>query len=222
MSHNPFITGARIGAEGEPVIVIDGFHPEPESLILTASMAVYGDPGRFYPGVRAPAEPGHLQACQGVLAEVLRRGFGLSGARLAETSYSLVTTRPEDLAPIQRLPHFDGTDPNRIALLHYLTGPEAAGTAFYRQRETGFETVTADRLEVFKAALHRGYPEGPPQRYFAGGDHHFEQIHTVEARFNRAVIYRGVTLHSGLIPEDFGFTANPADGRLTINTFLEG
>lgn len=222
MAYDPFITGLRMGAEGEPLIIIDGFHPDPDGLIDAASKAAYGDPGKHYPGVRAKAPPGHLQPCQAVLAEVLGGGFGLAGARLAETSFSLVTTPPDALAPIQRLPHFDGTDRGRIALLHYLTGPEEAGTAFYRQRETGYETITQDRLDAYRAALHRAYPEGPPAGYFSGGDHHFEQIQTVEARPNRAIIYRGVTLHSGLIPDDFAFAASPAEGRLTINTFLEG
>ena len=222
MRYDPFITGARLGAEGEPLIIIDGFHPDPDGLIDAASKAAYGDPGKHYPGVRAKAPPGHLQPCQAVLADVLRGAFGLTGARLSATSYSLVTTPPDALAPIQRLPHFDGTDPGRIALLHYLTGPGAAGTAFYRQRETGFETITDDRLAPYRDALHRAYPDGPPQQYFAGGDHHFEQIHAVEARFNRAILYRGVTLHSGLIPDDFAFAANPQAGRLTLNTFLEG
>ncbi len=222
MAYDPFISGVRLGSEGEPLIVIDGFHPDPEALVAAASAAAYGDAGKYYPGLRAKAPPLHLQPCQGVLAEVLQRGFGLTGARLAETSYSLVTTAPDALAPIQRLPHFDGTDRRRIALLHYLTGPEEAGTAFYRQRETGFETVTDDRLERYEDALQRGYPDGPPPGYFAGDDHHFQEIHRVGARFNRAVIYRGVTLHSGLIPGGFSFAATPKDGRLTINTFLEG
>lgn len=221
MAHDPFITGRRMGAEGELLIIIDDFHPDPEALIKAASTQSYGDPGKFYPGVRAAADPQHLQPCQAVLAEVLSKGFGAPGVRLAESSYSLVTAAPDSLAPIQRIPHFDGTDPNRLALLHYLTGPEEAGTAFFRQRPTGFEIITEDRFATYKSALDEAYPKGPQSGYFVGGDDHFEQIDQVEAKYNRAVLYRGLTLHSGIIPEGFTFAQNPREGRLTINSFLE-
>lgn len=221
MAHDPFITGRRMGREGELLIIIDDFHPDPESLIEAAAAQTYGDPGKFYPGIRAPAAPQHLAPCQAVLAEVLSKGFGAPAVRLSETSYSLVTTAPDALSPIQRIPHFDGTDPNRFALLHYLTGPEEAGTAFFRQRPTGYETVTEDRFAHYKRALDEAYLQGPQSGYFVGGDDHFEQIDGVEARPNRAVLYRGLTLHSGIIPAGFSFAANPREGRLTLNTFLE-
>ena len=73
-----------------------------------------------------------------------------------ETYFSIVTTPPEALAPIQRLPHVDGLEPDRIAILVYLSGAEQGGTAFYRQRSTGFETVNAARFPAFEAALKAG------------------------------------------------------------------
>src|SRR5256885_8792614 len=51
----------------------------------------------------------------------------------------MVTTRPSDLSPAQRAPHFDSPDPRYYALLHYLRVPPGSGTAFYRQRSTGIE-----------------------------------------------------------------------------------
>lgn len=221
MTHDPFITGRRMGREGEPLVIIDDFHPDPEGLIADAAARKFGHGGAYYPGVRAPAPAAHLQPCQRVLGEVLSGAFGVSGARLAETSYSLVTTRPADLSAIQRLPHYDGLAEDRIAVLHYLTGPEAAGTAFFRHRPTGFETITEDRFRAYRDALSRDYPGGPPPGYFTG-DAVFDAIDQVEAKFNRAVVYRGVTLHSGLIPDRFSFSADPRSGRLTVNTFLEG
>lgn len=221
MTHDPFITGRRMGREGQPLIIIDGFHPDPDALIADAASREFGHAGKYYPGVRADAPAEHLQPCQGVIGEVLSRAFGYAGARLAETTYSMVTTRPEDLSAIQRLPHYDGLDENRIALLHYLTGPEDAGTAFFRHRSTGFEIITEERFPAYRDALKGEYPDGPPAGYFSG-DEVFERIDEVEPRFNRAVIYRGLCLHTGLVPETHTFQANPRTGRLTINTFLNG
>lgn len=47
---------------------------------------------------------------------------------------------PPVLAPIQRLPHVDGLEAERIAILIYLSGTARGDTGFYRQRATGFET----------------------------------------------------------------------------------
>lgn len=221
MAHDPFITGRRMGQERQPLVVIDNFHPDPEALIADAASRPFGPAGPYYPGVRADAPRAHLEPCQGVIAEVLARGFGFSGARLAETTYSLVTTRPEDLAAIQRLPHYDGLDENRIALLHYLTGPQEAGTAFFRHRSTGFEIITEDRFPTYRDTLASEYPDGPPPGYFTG-DGVFERIDHVDAKFNRAVIYRGLCLHTGLVPDTHTFNADVYTGRLTINTFLNG
>ena len=35
------------------------------------------------------------------------------------------------------------------------------------------------------------------------------------------LIYRGITLHSGIIDNDARLSADPAGGRLTVNGFLE-
>ena len=214
----------QFGAEREPVIVIDDFAKDPEALIREASTLRFEPRGIHYPGIRAPLRPTYLAARMEVLETVLRNGFGLNrGANLAEAAFSLVTTQPENLTPIQTLPHFDTTDPERLALLHYLHGPEQGGTAFYRHRTTGFETVSQERLPAYDEALREDVKrEGLPRGYVRGSTSLFEQIGAVPAAFNRMVIYRSRTLHSGHIPEDFSFSPQPDSGRLTVNIFLQG
>src|SRR3546814_19658635 len=51
------------------------------------------------------------------------------------------------LAPVQRLPHFDGVEDDLIALLHYVA--PNAGTAFYRHRASGLELVTPESVDRF-------------------------------------------------------------------------
>jgi hypothetical protein len=135
-----------------------------------------------------------------------------------------VTTRPADLTPIQRLPHFDGLEGERIALLHYLNGQDKGGTAFYRHRGTGFETITAERHAAYDAALHREVAQHglPAPAYISGDTALYERIARFEARPNRALIYRGHLLHCAELPDDLDFTPDPRSARLTVNTFLWG
>ena len=213
----------RPGEEGEPVIVIDDFSLDPDALLRFGRNAAYGAGGRHYPGQRAPAPSAYLRERMNLLQAILTEVFGMDGgASLVECNFSIVTTPPDRLTPIQRLPHFDSTDPGYLALLHYLGGPEEGGTSFYRHRATGFETIDVSRLDTYTGMLQTEVREFglPARQYFAGSNKQFERIGGVEARFNRMVIYRGYRLHSGDIslPERIG--APDAEPRLTVNTFL--
>ena len=174
--------------------------------------------------MRAPGPAAYVREAGAILRWALEAVFDCAqGVELLECNYSLVTTPPEALAPIQRLPHFDTTDRGRIALLHYLCRPEDGGTAFFRHRETGFETVTAERLAPYRAALDADVARhGPPPPEYASGDTPtFQRIALHDAAFNRALIYRGCTLHSGAIPAPAHLSPNPREGRLTLNTFFQ-
>lgn len=215
----------RIGSEQQPVIVIDDFVNRPERLRAAAEASNYQVMGRHYPGLRAEVAANDVAAfltpIQGLIAET----FGFGGpSRLISAGYSIVTTRPADLTPIQRLPHFDGLESERVALLHYLNGPELGGTAFYRHRSTGFETISADRHTAYDAALHREVAQHglPDPAYISGDTMLYERIARFEARPNRALIYRGHLLHCADLPDGLDFTPDPKTARLTVNTFLWG
>lgn len=213
------------GNEKQPIVIIDNFVKNPDALVADAAKKQYEKRGQFYPGIRAQADHRHLREVAATLQHVLVDVFGLNpGAKFVECNYSLVTTRPQELLPIQCLPHFDGVDPGRIAVLHYLSQPEQGGTAYYRHKPTGFETVTADRFKEYETSLHQ-YAQKyglPPKQYFGADTEQFERIGKVDAVFNRCIIYRGITLHSGDIPKTHVFDPNPESGRLTVNTFLAG
>lgn len=214
----------RHGEEQEPVVVIDGFADAPERLVADAGFLSFRPIGEHYPGVRAVVSPVMLRPLLMRLEPVIAEVFGLAATSVLDAWYSLVTTAPADLAAIQRLPHFDGVEPGRLALLHYLSRDERGGTAFYRHRTTGFETVSASRLDAYRAALAADLArEGMPGPAYIGGDTPiFEQVAAHEGRFNRAILYRGNTLHCALLPDDMTLTDDPETGRLTVNTFLQG
>jgi Family of unknown function (DUF6445) len=214
-----------VGNERQPVILIDDFVPDPQTLVDEAASLPYMKIGAHYPGVRALLPPMRLHEFMPDIAELVLTTFGCgSSLRPIEAYYSVVTTPPGALSPIQRLPHFDGLERERIALLHFLSTDRASGTAFYRHRSTGFETVDATRYPQFTKALEsdvarHGLPESA---YISEDTAIYEQIGRFEGRYNRALIYRGHSLHCALLPDDLSLSPDPRRGRLTVNTFLVG
>jgi len=133
-----------------------------------------------------------------------------------------VTTPTGQLAPLQRIPHIDSVDSNGLASVHYLFKRDHGGTAFYRHRSTGFEYVDASRqleylghVEVEKAG-----PNSAPAAYIVGDTPLYEQIAVQDGVFNRLLMYRRTTLHSGSLAPGFVPDPDPRTGRLSINAFL--
>ena len=216
----------RVGREGEPVLVVDGVLREPGRLVDYAATEVafapaFG-PGGGYPGLRAPAPLNYVRKLVRTLSPSIERAFGLSGVRLAraECNFSMVTLAPAELVSLQRIPHVDTVDPLQFALLHYLCAPEQGGTAFYRHRATGYETITAERRARFEAARDREIAAQGPSGYIGGDTRDYEQIAAFDARFDRLLVYRSRLLHSGQVAPGGGFSADPRKGRLTANIFL--
>jgi len=223
LSANARISQEAFGAENQPMLMIDGALNDPAAVIEIAARQSYRQIGPYYPGLRAPVpEPAAwplLQPAAALIASV----FNLKRAPIFEECYlSVITAQPDELTTIQKLPHFDGTESDRLAVLLYLDRAEQGGTAFYRQRSTGFESITEARLPDYEAALAQGMREHgrPTAGYLRGDTPLFEQIHTVAGVHNRAIIYRGNTLHCGLLGKQFKPKADPCKGRLTLNMFF--
>ena len=219
------ITVERLGREGEPLVIIDNFTGQPERLRAMGLAAQYHSAGVDYPGRRALADPSYLSLRRELMMQVMARVFGLTrGVHCEIAAFSLVTLAPEQLSLRQRIPHHDHSDAGRVAIMHYLGGPETGGTAFYRHRRTGFEAITPEREAAYAAALAEDEREfgPPPPGYPLGDSAAFEQIGAVEARPDRLALYRGRQLHSGIIPDPAALSDDPATGRLTVNMFLFG
>jgi len=217
----------RIGAERQPVLTIARAMDEPEALVDHAARAVRFDPAwgprGGYPGLRAPAPPDYVEALVRTLGPLIARAFGLGAVELAKTeaSFSLVTLPPERLAPLQRIPHVDTTDPLQFAVLHYLCDDRFGGTAFYRHRATGFETLSPERTAAFGAARDREVAQAQAQaRYIVGDTAHYQRVGAVDAAFDRIVVYRSRSLHSGIIEPGAPLSEDPRTGRLTANIFV--
>jgi hypothetical protein len=216
----------RFGRDQSPVAVIDGFGGAPGEIVqIAAAMAPFAESAATqYPGLRRHITPADADAYAYVertleaAAPFLGGAFGFKRFELIEASFSMVTAAPETLRPAQRAPHFDSTDPGYVALLHYLR--ETPGTAFYRQRATGIETVREDNLDRFVEAARRD--SAVMSGYINASDNWFERTGIIEGRADRLALYRGNMLHSGIIPADMDFSSDPYRGRLTANIFIQG
>ncbi len=140
------------------LVAIDGLLASSELVVSNAVLQDFAQISPQYPGERAALDPVVCAAWLEQLAPLLDQWFGPYGrAWEMQAWYSLVTTAPADLLPIQRLPHVDGTDPAQIAMMLDLhrTGPTNThgGTAFFRHRSTGLEALTADSFSTYARAL---------------------------------------------------------------------
>ena len=214
-----------IGAEQAPLLVIDDFVADADKLVRRAASRQFTQHAGFFPGIRVEAPLSYQQLVIDRLRETLFGHFGLMGRSLRFTMchYSLVTTPANRLSVLQRIPHIDSLERNALATIHYLFRRDLGGTAFYRHRRTGFEYIDESRREIYARSLEseNGGPNMPEVGYINGDTPLFEQIAKQDGVFNRMLIYRRNSLHSGCIDRNFVPDPNPATGRLSINSFID-
>ena len=222
----PQVRVETIGNEGSPLVIIDGFTGDVEPLKRAATQARFQNPGAGYPGIRAWVEPHYLDLRRDLMMQIMARVFGMESAIQCEMScFSLVTTPPEELVPLQRIPHYDRASSGKVVgLMHYLLGRETGGTAFYRQRRTGFEIISEDREPAYLEAIEADIEEfgPPPAQYCHDDSDRYEMIAEVEAKPDRMILYPGRLLHSGVIAQPDRLSPDPRKGRLTVNMFIVG
>ncbi len=226
-SGKPHVRVEFIGQEKNPLLIIDNFFAAPEQLREQAS----SEPGfiaqasDFYPGLRKHIAGDYPAQSLHTVIPLVREVFAIAPelqAQMSLCAFSLTTTPPEQLRPIQSVPHIDTPDPLQFAMVHYLCAESFGGTSFYRHRSTGFETITQERLaNYFKILKQQVMDEQQTHFDYINGDTRlFERIYQTPLVFNRTVIYRSNQLHSGDIKSDSGLSADPAHGRLTANSFF--
>ncbi len=215
------VSVTQIGAERAPVMVVDNFISNAEELIEDAATEHPFKPfALYYPGVRSPVPSMYSLAVYQILLDPIRKIFGLEGLDvvMSDSDFRMVTKRPDGLHPRQMVPHYDIADPNVIVVLHYLARTPLGGTSMYKHRRTGFERIAGNRVDVFENAIAAELKTFTPDGFVSGDNDLFERIASFPGVFNRALIYRGISLHAGDIATDFPFDPDPRTGRLTANT----
>ncbi|MEP1142119.1 MAG: DUF6445 family protein [Henriciella sp.] len=220
------LTGSRlekVGNEGIEIVQVSSFFKDSDAVTQAAKSHEFSRINPHYPGVRAPVEPELLDQLCGAVARLADVHFGkLMGRWTGDAWYSIVTNPPASLKPLQRFPHFDGFDDNLFAVMVYVNHSGHGGTAFYRQKSTGFETITEERFPIYKEQLEADVRANglPPARYFSEGAAYFDKIVDLGAAYNSLILYPGKALHSGVIDNALPLPSDPESGRLTINGFF--
>ncbi len=223
MQWQPKIDVQHIGEDGHIVVVVDNFAPNPERWRAAAVQADYQLLGDYYPGRRAHAPQAYFEEVGPLLGAIFRNAFGCSAQMSVERAlYSIVSTPPERLRLAQRVPHIDNSEPDRFAMVHYLSHQDFGGTAFYRHKATGFEAITPDRHRAFLDRLELEFADcgAPEAGYIEGDTPLFAQIGSIEHAYNRAVIYAGNLLHCSATRNDTHYPDDAETGRLTIAAFM--
>ncbi|XOV79901.1 MAG: DUF6445 family protein [Aestuariibacter sp.] len=216
-----------LGDEQVPLFIIDDLVLEPETLVDYAEQ--HGAFGKqkddFYPGLRSALPSDYVSAVIMGLQSIIAQHMTLDhkGVNPVFSAYSLTTEKAESLAPIQCIPHFDTTDANQLAFVHYLFDKDFGGTSFYRHNKTGYTAIDQQNCNNYMATLKTqattvGLPE---KQYILGDTELFSLEHRVAAKFNRALLYPSNVLHSGDIDSACELSAQPRKGRLTANLALQ-
>jgi hypothetical protein len=138
---------------------------------------------------------------------------------------SLVTQRPDQVLPGQRLPHRDTTGlPEGLgmaAMVLYLFKDERlGGTSFFKPK------VPMAEITALLHDLRRQERAGDvavadvPATFAIGSTRNFEKMATIPPRYNRAIFYKGDIFHSGHIHTPELMVNDPRTGRLTVNAFF--
>jgi hypothetical protein len=217
-----------VGNEQTPVIVIDEPIVATEALQEAASQdgSFHVDRRFAYPGVRTRLPDDYVDMLLPSLLSLLREVYEIPASlehQLIHRLFSLITTPPEDLGVLQRVPHFDTLNPWYLATVHYLNPGTYAGTGIFRHQPTGFERISNERYQDYVAAAeaHMKVHGLPAAKYIDESTDHYELIEELEYRPNRMVIYPGNLLHSGLVQPERDIGWDPRTGRLTANLFID-
>ena len=217
-NQNATVEVARIGRRGIEVTLIDNVLHDPGGVSALGFAQTYAeDRTNFYPGFRAAMPESFSTAFRAWLTPILQRTID------CDTSFfSVVATASKDLLPIQRIPHYDSTDPHLFAAVIYLCDSRFSGTAFYRHRRTGFEEITEENVKNYTLALNSDMQlHGAPNKEYIGGDTAmFETIFSNELKFNSAIVYPARTLHAAKIAKQFDPPKGKNDWRLTVTALL--
>ena len=215
--------------DGHQCVIVDNFMTEPETMVEYAALQrgrFLASAGSYYPGPELPLTGRFVAGVQE--AFLLHARTPLKARRVlgVASRLSLVTRRPEQLLPGQRMPHRDAYDLADMegvgAMVLYLFKDERlGGTSFFKPKVSPPEIDALLReLKRMELAGESPVPTAPPT-FAISSDEHFQKVLTVEPRFNRAIFYNGGIFHSGHITAPELMVDDPATGRLTVNAFFK-
>jgi hypothetical protein len=217
-------------ANGRSCFVIDDVLKDPEFWLNIAAdqqgdFSLAGS-GKFpaYPGLELRMSSEINAAVSAYFLQHMRSRLGARRLIDAISRFSMMSLRPDQLKPAHTLCHQDlGGPPEMMkaaSVLYLFKDVTLGGTSFYRPQKSPTETqkLVHDSLHLPSEVFFEKYEI--QKTYMLGSNTYFEQIGSVEAKWNRIVFYDGNTYHSADILNAGKLNADPRMGRLTINGFF--
>jgi hypothetical protein len=212
-------------AAGQQCLVFDDVLLDPDALVAEAVAQSFTPLGHYpYPGPIALAPEWLALRATEHFTEQARTRLGGRRVQSGSVRFSLVSTPPAGLAPLQWQCHRDrlAVEPAKVlfaaSVLYLFRDPGLGGTSFYRPRLTTQETerMVADSSTLGAAQFSARY--GVEPGYMRGSNRNFERIASVPAAWNRLVCYDGSLFHSADV-DPTRLSDDPRTGRLTLNGF---
>ncbi|MGZ5831447.1 MAG: DUF6445 family protein [Telluria sp.] len=214
-------------AGAAPCLVIDDFLEDPEMLRdFACRHPEQFQSGRHhaYPGPELLMPQEFSTQLDAFFSQHIRRRLGARRTTNMFSRLAMVTLRPEELTPLQRLCHHDnyadgGGEIFPAMVLYLFDAPELGGTSFYAPKMT--EAKIVERQEQWRDMDSASFSAaiGSPPGYMCASNPFFDLIATVPARWNRAIFYDGGLYHSAHITRPELLSSDPRKGRLTLNGF---
>jgi hypothetical protein len=210
------------GRERQPVLIVDDVLRDPAEMIrYAANESQFKPPPTLYPGITAKLPDAYVDGLAGVLVPLMGETFGVrvDTAFLVDSFFALATYPAEQLHFRQRLPHVDCFEACQVAALHYLCDGSQGGTALYRHRATGYESLNEEKSQQMQCLISQVVASNPVSAEYPNANNRlFEQTANFEAKFNRLIAYRANVLHSMAVTFNTKLSSDPRIGRLTANT----
>ncbi len=214
-----------------PCMVIDDFLLDPQAMVEHAISLKDGfgkNPRTVYPGFEKHLSEAFSASFSEFFMQHIRGKLGARRTKKMNARLSVVTMQPHELSPYQRVCHrdyftYNPTECLIASVLYLFRDTTMGGTSFYVPKipESEIQQITSPNCpwrdlnsEQFTELL------GVEPAYPTKSNNYFELVATVPAAFNRILFYDGGIFHAAHITAPEKLTADPQNGRLTLNGFF--
>jgi hypothetical protein len=178
-----------------------------------------------YPGICLPAPLAVTDSLRDFFSQHVRRLFDARRTLETHCRLCMVTLAPGELRPFQWLCHRDGEllgprHSRQASVLYLFRNDSLGGTKFFVPTRSAQELATLfdDAKSLTSADFTRRY--AIEAGYIEQSNAYFACVGSIAAKWNRMIFYDGSMLHSGHIAAPAKLSADPLEGRLTLNGFF--
>ena len=202
--------------------IIDNLLDNFEALLDYANDKAYflppGSDGTLYPGSRDDMPTPYYD----LLASVIKQVFNQSKEQIiAKCWLSKITLKPDELGPLQTMPHYDSLLVEDMAAVHYCNDNSLGGTNFYRYKKLDKLVLEKADEQAILAMLKEHQVANDAKGYINETNSVFEKVDTIEAKPNRLVLYPGNILHSPVVTQLVNFDKKHKQNRTSVNSFFK-